>query len=72
LPAFEEVQPTIYEAVSALQDARSPDRATELFVESVAIASAARLQYHEPPLSSEELRAYLVSARGFFNSFWHE
>lgn len=48
------------------------DRATELLAEHLAISTASRTYYDEPPLSADVVSAYVSQAQEFFNSFWHD
>ena len=43
----------------------------ELFAEMSTLASLARSQYNEPPLTDDELKAFLTHSTSFFNSLKH-
>jgi hypothetical protein len=62
----------IHYAAGTLRAQGAPDRAVEMIVEDVAIASSVRERYGEPRLSREEISRFSQAARLFFNSFWHE
>jgi uncharacterized protein YceH (UPF0502 family) len=47
------------------------DRFVHLLAHNFAVAAAARIAYEEPPLTEDELRSYLDTAAGFFNSWSH-
>jgi hypothetical protein len=47
-------------------------RASELFLEQVAVAASIRQVMGEPRLSELELMDYLNASRLFLNSWWHE
>jgi hypothetical protein len=48
------------------------ERAAELLAEHLAISTASRAYYEEPPLSADVVSAYVSQAQEFFNSFWHD
>jgi hypothetical protein len=50
----------------------APDRAVEMIVEDVAIASSMRERYGEPRLTRDDISRFSEVAKWFFNSFWHE
>jgi hypothetical protein len=51
--------------------AERTDRFVHLVAHNFAVAAAARIAYDEAPLTEDELRSYLDTAAGFFNSWSH-
>jgi hypothetical protein len=48
-----------------------PDRAVELWMETVAVAASARVLYREPPMQEDEMRSFLDSWTRLINSWGH-
>jgi hypothetical protein len=46
-------------------------RAVALFAELSTVAAVARSNYQEPPLTRDEIEAYMQQTADYENSFWH-
>ena len=74
--AFPQQQgPDVEEALRRVLEAwpvKVSDQFCRLFAELTTIAATARYMHHEPPLSEDDMRDFLVAAITYLNSFTHE
>lgn len=68
---WEEIGPSIEQALRTLEREPIPSRAVELFIELVAVGATARIIYHEAPATTEDMERFLRSCSAFINSYWH-